>query len=135
LDEADFVRMVEIIASAEKFDAKTWYGIYRALAPFGNGNAEPSLVASGVKLTSAPYRLKKAGDGTAEPNGEKADAREVWALRGAFQKDGNTIGIDSTNLQHAENWKVGGQYDFDLVLTGWNRSKNWIYDFRVRPIK
>ena len=135
LDEKDFVRKVEIIAPAEKFDAKTWYGIYRAVAPFGNGNVEPSLVARGVKLTGQPHRLKKDGDGTAEPDGEKAATREVWALRGAFQKDGNTIAIDSTNLPQAENWLVGGQYDFDLVLTEWRRVKNLIYDFLVRPNK
>jgi single-stranded-DNA-specific exonuclease len=135
LDEKDFIRKVEIIASAEKFDARTWQGIYRALAPFGNGNEEPSLVALGVKLTGQPHRLQKDGDGTAEPGGEKAVAREVWALRGAFQKDGNTISIDSTNLPHAEKWQVGGQYDFDLMLTEWRRGKTPIYDFRVKPDK
>ena len=50
------MRKAEIIAPAEMFDAKTWHGIYRALEPFGKGNAEPSLLVTDVKLTNKPFR-------------------------------------------------------------------------------
>ena len=131
LDENDFVRKVEIIAPAERFDARTWFGIYRALEPFGNGNAEPSLVARGVKLASTPLKLGK-NEAASDPNQKMTVARSVWAYRAVFEKSGNSITIESTDLAHAEKWNKGSQYDFDLVLTEWERRGNRIIGFRVQ---
>jgi len=132
LDEKQFVRKVEIIAPAETFDAETWFGIYRALEPFGNGNPEPSLIASDVVLASVPLKLGKDRDESGDPSVKKAAARDVWAMRAVFEKNKKPISIESTDLAHAKKWKKRSRYNFDLVLTSWRRGKIQIYGFRVR---
>lgn len=133
LDETHFVRKVEIVAPAENFDAKTWHGIYRALEPFGNGNPEPSLIAGDVKLTNAPFKLRRSG--LDDPNGGNSAAPVLWALRGAFVNGGKPISIECVDLARAEKWKIKGRYDFDLVLTEWRYGKSLIYGFRAKPAK
>jgi len=135
LDKKQFVRKVEIIAPAETYDAKTWFGIYRALEPFGNGNAEPSLIVRRGRLVSIPLKLGKDDNGCADSDEKKTVARSVWALRAVFEKRRNSISIECIDLASAEKWTKNRRYNFDLVLTEWQRGINRIFSFRVRPIK
>ena len=158
LNPDDFVHKAEIVAEAETFSAGDWNSIYLALAPFGMGNLEPSLVARGVSLTTNPTPLRrKSSDDSAKikpitqtmlfdqateppPAGEPSPATEtdddVWGMRGNFEKYGRMIKIDSTNLATARTWTVGKQYNFDLVLTEWQSVYGkYFYGFRVRPIR
>lgn len=158
LNPDDFVHKAEIVAEAEAFSPADWNSIYRALAPFGMGNLEPSLVAREVSLTTAPTPLRrKSSDGLAKkepitqtmlfnqateppPAGEPPPATkpddDVWGMRGNFEKYGRMIKIDSTDLESARIWSVGEKYNFDLVLTEWESSYGkCFYGFRVRPIK
>jgi single-stranded-DNA-specific exonuclease len=135
LDETHFVRKMEIIAPAENFGAGTWYGIYRTLEPFGNGNPEPSLVAMNVVLTRRPVRLEKSGNDVDEPSAKAAAAPVAWAMRGVFERNKKPIAVECTDLARAEKWKVKGRYDFDLWLTGWRFGTSHIYGFRAKPEK
>jgi hypothetical protein len=152
LDFTDFFHTAEIVAEAETFSPGDWNSIYRALAPFGMGNLEPSLVAIDVRLTTDPTPLlpnssskaaklkaltqKMLLEPTTEPPPATETVDDAWGMRGNFEKDGRMIKIDSTNLEEARKWMVGERYNFDLVLTEWKSTKGKIFHgFRVRPIR
>jgi single-stranded-DNA-specific exonuclease len=96
----------EILGDSGRLTPGEWSRVFRLLEPFGPGNPQPLLTASGCRLQSSPVPLRLK-------NGR------VWAARGEFiSSSGQRLTVLARDPAKAESaWLRHKSYDFLLELS------------------
>ena len=121
---ADLEALQEVIGQIDQLQSEEWATVTELLAPFGQCNPFPVLLAPGASLQGEPVTMQLKTSG------------EPWAIRAEFKMDsGRNFAAVWRDVDAArKHWTPGARCDLTLELSIQARGGKIYYNWSVVPI-